>query len=208
MKTMPKVTPRNTALLVATFATCVTVALSVAVTSEAEGTSPTVVSTTAPVTPTQSIAGTITTAISDALTGAEPSTTSIPLTNAFQPTTPWPVVTTVSQTVLQAPHNLLTYSGVEAATRQMLGVEFSTWRAQFGTNAETKILPQGLLYSSGCVANCDSQKSLLFVNPANQRVYAAMVSGGKLSMWPSLMSWPDESIPTLKSWLADATDEQ
>ena len=204
MKSLPKVTPRNTALLVATFATCITAALSVAVTSEAEGTSP---ATATAASATQTMAGSITRAISDALTGTEPSTTSIPLSNILQPTTPWPTLTTVSQTILQASHNLLAYSGVEASARQMLGMDYSQWRSHYTENAETKVLPQGLLYSSGCGSNCDSQKSLLFVNPTNRRIYAAMVSGGKLSMWPSLMSWPDESIPTLKAWLSDATDD-
>ena len=30
---------------------------------------------------------------------------------------------------------------------------------------------------------------------------------GKVAMWPSLMSWPDEAVPSLKEWLSDATDD-
>jgi hypothetical protein len=203
MKKGSMVTPRRTTLLVTTFATCVTVALALSSSPEAESASPT---PPAPVSTTQSLAGSISSAISEALTGTEPSSTEIPLTNSFQPATPWPMPTTVSQTILQAPHNLLAYSGVDSVARQMLGLDFSQWRSQLGENPETNILPGNLLLSSGCLNPCESQKSMLVVNSATHRIYAAMVSNGKLSMWPSLMSWPDEAIPSLKSWLAEAAE--
>lgn len=200
MKKGPMVTPRRTTLLVTTFATCVTVALSLAVTTEAQTTSPTQPAAS------ETLTGSISNAISNALSGPEASTTTVPLSNSFVPATPWPPVTTISQTALQAPHDLLAYTGVEAAASKQLGHDFGTWRNHFTNAAETEILPHGMLMSSGCLKPCDMHKSLLIVSPETQKVYAAMVTEGKVAMWPSLMSWPDDAIPSLKSWLAAATD--
>lgn len=143
-----------------------------------------------------------------AATGLEAalSPTTIPLSNAFQPSTPWPTVTDISQTVLQAPHDLLAYIGVETSARQLLAEDYTLWRSHLTTATETSVLPTGLLMANGCLKpQCDLHKSLLIVNPTTQKVYAAMVSNGRVAMWPSLMSWPDASVPALKDWLADAT---
>jgi hypothetical protein len=147
--------------------------------------------------------------LTELLAGPEISTTEVPLSNSFQPTTPWPAVTTVSQTALQAPHDLLSFTGVEAAAKRLIvGADYPVWRSHFTDAAETDVLPQGLLMSNGCLKPCDTQKSLLIVNPMDQKVYGAMVTEGKVAMWPSLMSWPDDAIPALKRWLADATDHE
>ncbi len=147
-------------------------------------------------------------ALTEALAGPEISTTAIPLGNSFQPSTPWPPVTTISQTALTAPHDLLSYTGVESAARELMGADFPVWRSHFGEKTETDVLPQGMLMSSGCLNPCDTQKSLLIIDPATQKAYGAMVTAGKVAMWPSLMSWPDDSIPALKRWLAAATDDK
>jgi hypothetical protein len=148
--------------------------------------------------------------MTEILAGPPVSTTEVPASNAFQPTTPWPVTATVSQTVLQSPHDLLTYTGVESAVRNMVGADFDNWSKHFSSSTgETAILKDsGLLMSSGCEKPCDTQKSLLIVDPESRKVYAAMVTPGKVAMWPSLMSWPDEAIPALKRWLAAATDDK
>lgn len=136
------------------------------------------------------------------------SPTTIPLTGAIVPTTPWPVVMDISQSVLATPHDLFAYGGVENAARHLLNGDYTMWRSHFEGKTETSVLPTGLLLANGCLKpDCNFHKSLLIVNPATQKVYAAMVTRGKVAMWPSLMTWPDAAVPSLKTWLADATDD-
>lgn len=170
----------------------------------------TVLAANAQVSASTGISGTVSSmgaALTEALAGPEISTTEIPFGNSFQPATPWPPVTTISQTALTAPHDLLSYTGVEASAKELMGTDYTVWRSHFGANTETDVLPQGLLMSSGCLNPCDTQKSLLIVDPTTHKVFGAMVTSGKVAMWPSLMSWPDDSIPALKRWLAAATDD-
>lgn len=183
--------------------------IAVVLTTNAQ-TSPTAAVTSATVPAEAPTLGSALVSMTEILAGPAISTTAVPSTNSFQPTTPWPVVTTVSQTVLQSPHDLLTYAGVETAAQRMLGSDYASWSAHFNASTgETAVLPDsGLLMSTGCDKPCDSQKSLLIVDPISRKIYAAMVTPGKVAMWPSLMSWPDEAIPALKRWLASATDDK
>lgn len=150
--------------------------------------------------------------LTNLLAGIGPSATEVPLTSTLQPTTPWPASSNISQTLLTTSHDLLAYVGIDTSARKMLGADYATWHAQFNNKAEGKALPQGgLLMATGCLqpeikAKCNVQKSLLIADPSSQKIYAAMVTEGKVAMWPSLMSWPDEAVPSLKDWLADATD--
>lgn len=138
----------------------------------------------------------------------EASSTIAPLSNSFLPGTPWPALLDISQTVLAPQHDLLSYAGVETQAKHLLGDEYEQWASHFGGKSQPKPLESGLLMANGCLApNCSLHKSLLIVSPVNQKVYAAMVTKGKVAMWPSLMSWPDDAIPTLKTWLAAATDD-
>lgn len=163
----------------------------------------------AQVSPTAAVeAAPATTTVGDLLAGAPISTTEVPSTNSFQPATPWPLPENVSATAVSVPHNLLAFKGVEASARQLVGSDFDTWRSHFANKTETEVLPQGLLMSSGCLNPCDNQKSMIIVEPSTQKTYAAMVTSGKVAMWPSLMSWPDESIPALRQWLATATEDK
>lgn len=189
-----------------TFAALLCTGIAVVLTANAQ-TAPAVASPTIPQAP--STLGEALVSVTDILAGPATASTTVPLSNSFQPTVPWPVVTTVSQTALQAPHDLLSYSGVEAAARSMVGSDYESWRSHFTVSTEaTSVLPNGMLMSSGCDNPCDSQKSLLIVDPATRKVFAALVTPGKAAIWPSLMSWPDESIPPLKRWLADATGDK
>lgn len=130
----------------------------------------------------------------------------MPLTSTLQPTTPWPVAT--SQTIAVPQHNLLAYEGVDMAVKGLLNGDYAVWKSHFADEDAMTMQPvPGMMMLSGCTKDqCDMHKSLLVVNPATQKVYAAMVTEGKMAMWPSLMAWPDEAIPALKTWLADATD--
>ncbi len=147
------------------------------------------------------------TTVGELLAGTPISTTEVPSSNDFQPTTPWPLPENISATTVAIPHNLMAFKGVEASARMLVGADFDLWRSHFANKTETEVLPQGLLMSSGCLNPCDTQKSMLIVDSTTQKTYAAMVTAGKVAMWPSLMSWPDESIPALRQWLATATDE-
>lgn len=145
--------------------------------------------------------------LTNILTGSQPSSTEVPLTSQLQPTTPWPVPATITQTLKTTSEDLLAYEGIDAAARKMLGADYAIWHVQFNSKAEAVALPQsGLLMATGCLQpRCNMQKSLLIADPTNQKIYAAMVTEGKVAMWPSLMSWPDAAVPTLKDWLSDAT---
>ncbi|RYG61225.1 MAG: hypothetical protein EON60_04345 [Alphaproteobacteria bacterium] len=162
----------------------------------------------AQVSPTVPAAEVSITTVGELLAGTPISTTEIPSTNTFQPTAAWPAPENVSATAIAVPHDLLAFKGVEASARQLVGNDFDVWRSHFAKGMETEILQQGLIMSSGCLSPCDNQKSMLVVDPTTQKTYAAMVTSGKVAMWPSLMSWPDESIPALRRWLAMATDEK
>lgn len=139
---------------------------------------------------------------------AESTSSSIaPLISSFQPTTPWPPHSYVSESTLTHQPDLLAYTGIDAQARKLLDSDYTQWVSHFSGNTPAKPLSGGLLMASACLTpNCDVRKSLLIVDPMSQKVFAAMVTEGKVAMWPSLMSWPDQSIPTLKSWLAAATD--
>lgn len=142
------------------------------------------------------------------LTDTVVTPTVAPLSSALQPITPWPASLDVSDTTLPPAHDLLSYSGVDAQARKLLGADYTRWVSHFNGETKPKMLPQGLLIANGCVApDCELHKSLLVVSPTDQKVYAAMVTRGRVAMWPSLMSWPDDAIPTLKTWLAAATDD-
>ncbi len=152
-----------------------------------------------PISSTQSDLTSTPIAIEGLLT-ADTISSSLPqLETRLQPAALWP------QPGAAPAFGLLDYPGVAAAAQTLLTDEYPDWLTMLGEKPEAQTLPQNLLQATGCLQPCESQKSLLIVNPQQQQVYVAMVEEGQVIMRPSLMSWPDAAITPLKKWLATST---
>ncbi|PZP39289.1 MAG: hypothetical protein DI585_04565 [Pseudomonas fluorescens] len=139
---------------------------------------------------------------------AEATPTIVPLNTQLHPATPWPSVAQTPSDTVPLPQNLLNYSGVEISAQNLLRDDYATWASYLGSNPKVEALGLGLYKTFGCLeTECDTKRSLLIVEPYAHKVFVAFVSQNKVVMRPSLMSWPDAAIPSLKQWLADATSE-